>query len=98
MQKFLHFLTAQIFLFIMFASANFAQTSFIENPYLTFAGTWDVDVEDINKDGTLDIAACGSSNKISWWENDGSQNFTEHIIRENFNGVRSVRADDVNGE
>ncbi|MCI0496316.1 FG-GAP-like repeat-containing protein, partial [candidate division KSB1 bacterium] len=92
------FLTNQIFLLAMFAATNFAQTYFIEHPNLPFVGAWDIDVEDINQDGALDIAACGNSNKISWWKNDDNQNFTEHIIRENFAGVRSVRADDVNGD
>lgn len=98
MQRFIQVLAVNFLFFVILVSANFAQTSFIEHPYLTFTGAWDIDVEDINKDGALDIAACANSNKICWWENDGNQNFTEHAIRENFNGVRSVRADDVNGD
>jgi len=35
---------------------------------------------------------------ITWWENDGSQNFTEHPIAGSFTGARSVYAIDVDGD
>ena len=36
--------------------------------------------------------------KIAWYENDGSQSFTEHVISTNADGARSVYAVDVDGD
>jgi len=35
---------------------------------------------------------------ITWRENDGSQNFTEHTIDSSLSGARSVYAADVDGD
>ena len=48
------------------------------------AGNW----FDMDNDGDLDIlggasVSTGASNILSWWENDGNNNFTEHQIQTN---------------
>ena len=61
----------------------------------------DVFVEDINGNGHKDIIAVAGVNggEIAWWENDGEQQFeTKHIIIQNLDGVRSVRAIDLDGD
>ncbi len=49
-------------------------------------------VEDINKDGYQDLitTAAGNKGEVSWWENDGKQNFTKHLLSNNFTSARSV--------
>jgi len=52
---------------------------------------------DINKDGYTDFIATSPApgNKISWFENDGNQNFIEHVLKENWYWVRRVSAYDI---
>jgi len=42
--------------------------------------------------------AAGFANDITWWENDGEQNFTEHTIAANFDGANSVYAADIDSD
>jgi|GEM_PF-1211126 len=54
---------------------------------------------DIDKDGDIDVLGGAEGNdKISWWENDGSQIFTEFIVTSTFDGVSSVHSADLNGD
>ncbi len=66
----------------------------------SFNNGYDVYPQDINKDGYRDVVAVGNANggEVAWWENDGEQNFTFHSIRQNFDGARSVRAEDLDGD
>ena len=52
---------------------------------------------DINEDGHTDFVATSPApgNKISWFENDGDQNFTEHLLKENWYWVRRASAYDI---
>jgi len=52
---------------------------------------------DINEDGHTDFVATSpaTGNKISWFENDGDQNFTEHLLKENWYWVRRASAYDI---
>ena len=45
---------------------------------------------DFDGDGDTDIlaTAINPGNRVSWFENDGSQNFTEHIVKENWYWAR----------
>lgn len=45
----------------------------------------------------MDIIAVGTAG-ITWWENNGSQNFTKHIIDTPTASVRSGRAADLDGD
>jgi hypothetical protein len=62
-----------------------------------FAAGRDVCVEDMNRDGRLDIVA-GGGYEVSWWENLGYNSFVEHIITDQVSIARSVRAADVDGD
>jgi hypothetical protein len=56
---------------------------------------------DINKDNEIDIIGSASgilNNEISWWENDGNENFTKHTITSNFDSVTDVLAIDIDGD
>lgn len=48
---------------------------------------------DLNEDGFVDIVS-GTTNAVSWWENDGTGSFTEHEIDSPVNAV-SVFARDI---
>jgi hypothetical protein len=54
---------------------------------------------DVDGDGDTDVlSASFFDDKIAWYENDGSQNFTAHIISTAANGALSVFAADVDGD
>ncbi|HPR17347.1 MAG TPA: FG-GAP-like repeat-containing protein [Candidatus Cloacimonadota bacterium] len=71
--------------------------------HLIFNG-WDqpnwVQAGDINNDGFMDFAAtsCGTSDCLGWFENDGYQNFTLHLLRDNFGGARSPIVSDIDDD
>jgi len=47
----------------------------------------------------VDVLGAGfEADEITWWENDGSQNFTEHIIDPAYGDARSVYAIDLDGD
>jgi hypothetical protein len=53
----------------------------------------------VDGDGDNDVlSASRDDDKIAWYENDGSQNFTPHTISTAANGARSVFAADVDGD
>jgi len=64
-----------------------------------FEGAVEVSVIDMDGDGDLDMAgAAFDGDEICWWENDGSQSFTRHVVETGFGGwPRSVRAADEEG-
>ena len=44
----------------------------------------------------MDVIACGELNdEILWWENDGDENFTEHMVDSLINGIHTVIPRDV---
>ena len=54
---------------------------------------------DVDGDGDTDVlSASYSDDKIAWYENDGNQNFTEHVISTSADGALSVFAIDVDGD
>ena len=54
---------------------------------------------DLDGDGDIDLmSASQSDDKIAWYENDGSQNFTEHVVSSTADGARSVYAADMNAD
>lgn len=54
---------------------------------------------DLDKDGDMDIVSTDRNNyEVTWWENDGSQNFTEHTIGSgslDFRNAHDARAVDI---
>ena len=72
---------------------------------VNFNGARCVYAYDIDGDGDVDIAgaAFGTSDvivggEIAWWENDGNQNFTKHLIDGYFPGAHDLWAVDINGD
>jgi hypothetical protein len=63
-------------------------------------GAREVYAVDLDKDTDMDIlsVAGGDTDDLTWWENDGNQNFTENTIDGDFNGSRSVTAADIDGD
>ncbi|MDP8208233.1 MAG: FG-GAP-like repeat-containing protein [Candidatus Electryonea clarkiae] len=66
-----------------------------------FFGASSVYAEDMDGDGDMDVlgtAFLADENIVIWWENDGEQDFTEHIIAENFEGSWSAYAADIDSD
>ena len=64
-----------------------------------YGGANTVHVLDFDLDGDIDIVSAGSvQDLVSWWENDGEENFTHHTITGAFNLPHSVFAADINGD
>ncbi len=67
----------------------------IDNNY----NSWSTMAIDMDNDDDIDIV--GSSrfgNKVAWWENDGSENFTEHIISNTAWYAMGVSAADMDAD
>jgi len=64
-----------------------------------FNGGVEVSVIDMDGDGDLDMAgAAFDGDEVCWWENDGSERFTKHVVETGFGGLpRSIRAADEEG-
>lgn len=95
-------LTAVIFSFYL-VSQSFAQISFGEHTIvggeLSADGATSVFAIDIDGDNDIDmLSASETDEKIAWYENDGSQIFTEHTITSNTDGATSVFAVDLDGD
>ena len=55
----------------------------------TVVGPHTVDLKDVNGDGHMDILCSGfdmysAFSEIGWWENDGAESLTKHVISERF--------------
>ncbi|MCP4253896.1 MAG: DUF4347 domain-containing protein, partial [Candidatus Scalindua sp.] len=78
-------------------SENF--TAHTIDTYSTGADVGSVHVADIDDDGDLDLLlATYTDDKIIWYENDGSENFTTHTITSSADGASSVTTADVDGD
>ncbi|MEC7349458.1 MAG: VCBS repeat-containing protein, partial [Candidatus Thermoplasmatota archaeon] len=57
-----------------------------------YDAAWDVYAIDLDRDGDMDVlgAAAGTSQDISWWENDGNESFTKRSISSSYPGANSV--------
>ena len=65
----------------------------------TANGATSVFAADVDGDGDADIlSASANDDKIAWYENNGSQSFTFHLITTTADSARSVFAADVDGD
>ncbi len=56
---------------------------------------------DIDDDEDIDMVSAQGvrwRKEIAWWENNGNQVFTKHIIDNNFEGAKCVYANDIDGD
>ncbi len=54
---------------------------------------------DIDSDGDIDVyATWAGSSTLAWYENDGNQNFTEHMVANSIGGAAGVFLADVNSD
>jgi hypothetical protein len=85
---------------ILFTKQINSQVTWIEHTLTTdFDGAHSVFAEDIDGDGDIDVVGAAIlAHTISWWENDGDQNFTAHAVDEDFYSARLVIAADVNSD
>lgn len=63
----------------------------------------DVFAIDLDKDGDVDILAASYGNlagqgEIAWWENNGSESFTQHSIKSGFEDATRVYVTDINND
>ena len=64
-----------------------------------FTHSRNVQVVDLDGDDDLDLVACADDdNLVVWFENDGSQNFTEHTIDNGFTYAYFVTPADLDGD
>ena len=58
-----------------------------------------VDTHDVDQDGDMDVlSASFFDSSVFWFENDGNQNFTPHLIANNATHAYSVYAIDLDGD
>jgi len=82
-----------------------AQTGFTVKTVIssTLINAKKIYIIDLDKDGDRDVIAAANDNSISpayvvWFENNGNELFTEHIISSVLRGARSVWADDLDND
>ena len=88
---------------LCFISVVVGQPSFTEHAISTSANhAASVYAVDVDGDGDMDVLSASDdlsgNDKIAWYENDGSESFTEHAISTSADGARSVYAADVDGD
>ncbi len=44
------------------------------------------------------LGSSRENDQVAWWENDGDEYFTKHILDDNFDGAHSVHATDIDGD
>lgn len=68
---------------------------------LGFANADFIRAADIDLDGDLDVLGTvgfWADNEIAWWENNGSQSFSKHLLDNNFDKANSAFAADFDGD
>ena len=78
---------------LIFAEINFTKHEVAPD----FQAGTDLELVDIDGDNDLDVVASSYNEEVSWFENDGNQNFTGHDVSVGFIGTRFVVAKDKNG-
>ena len=80
-------------------SPNVASGMFAEQVSLCESGAASVHAADLDRDGDMDVLSTSiDSDTITWFENDGAEQFTAHIITTSADGAVSVFAADVDAD
>lgn len=90
-----------ICIILCLAGRSYSQVSFMQHTITTnYTLPTDIFVKDINQDGYMDFVTTANTNggQVAWWENNGQSDFTIHIVKNNFPGARSARAEDLDGD
>ena len=91
-----------IHVFIFIFSIIYSQTTFREINVTNGAdGLFSVIIEDVDKDGDLDIVSASYlDDKIAWYENDGNiiPTFSTHVVSTAANGAVLVVAGDLDSD
>ena len=95
-----------LLLLLLSFSLPFAAFSQVQWSQHTITGSADgarrIHAVDLDADGDTDIITGASSVGMSWWENDGSELFTEHTIIElsnnNYDWIHDIHTSDINGD
>lgn len=67
--------------------------------HTTTTGAQSVMAIDVDGDGDMDVlSASVGDNRVSWFENDGNDNFTFHAINSDADGAVKVIATDIDGD
>lgn len=71
-----------------------SQMVFVEH-LIPFSGTHGFTAADLDGDSDTDLAAVACGAQLAWFENDGLNNFTSHLLDENFDCAVSIAAADI---
>lgn len=93
-------ITAGLAVWLGFATCPIeAQTSFVRHSLATIGQPLDVTVGDINGDGHPDLATVSATGgEVNWWESNGQGGYTKRLIKNGFNGGRTIRSGDIDGD
>lgn len=86
---------------VVIGSPNLTPAIFYEAGYIAYneKGILNAITTDLDNDGDLDVISTPTNeSKFLWYENDGNENFTTHIISEEANYARSITADDIDND
>jgi hypothetical protein len=82
---------------------NDGSESFTKHTIGNFPNAWDVYAIDVDGDGDMDVLSAGynqnlNTNGIAWYENNGTESFTKHLMPGTFVWSRGVYATDIDGD
>ena len=88
--------SSSLFLTVLFNQGD--NTFLDQTTFLTSIGFDDVDVEDLNQDGHVDIAILSTSDQVFFFFNDGAGNFTESGSTPTSPNARKLVLGDLNAD
>lgn len=80
---------------------NNGSQSFVKRIVATdFHGAHTVELCDLDQDGDTDVLCCefdasAAMSDVAWWENDGAQNWTKHVVSSRFQQATFVLGSDM---